>query len=95
MTRGTTVLIEIVFNLQNVFGSQTLIDPTNPVITVTGPDNINRATDVVLTRYDAGRYYYTLATFTTWRKGYYTSTVTAAYNSMPIKLTQIKSFILE
>lgn len=95
MTRGTTVLIEITFNLQNVFGSQSLIDPVSPTITIIAPDNTNKVTDAALTKHDVGRYYYTLQTQTSWRKGWYTSVVSGTYNAMPIKLNQIKSFILD
>ena len=95
MTRGTAVLIEVTFNLQSAFGSLQLVDPSNPTITVTAPDNSVKVTDAVLTRHSLGQYYYTLQTSSSWVKGWYTSTVQGTYSTMNIKLNQIKSFILE
>ena len=96
MTRGTTVLIEIVFNLYNIFSNTpSLIDLTNPIISITAPDNSIKVSSQPLANYDTGKWYYTLSSQSTWPKGYYTIEVSGTYNTLPIKKIHPQAFVLE
>lgn len=93
---GSAIVIEATIQAYTPFGSYADADPISlPTISVWD----NKGKKVVdaqsMIKDSTGKYYYTVQTLTTWKKGLYKSEITATFSSNSDVKTEVESFILE